>query len=235
MFEWVNKKKAEVTPGGSVVHRYPKKQWSSGRRGSPVESAAQFAEMRHEVYGRLFGEVRGVSEETRPLIPRVDVHMYARSGPEGRLVSTLVTSGMSDLEMNVPADANAPRRVELIFYCHEARQEYIETLRWLAHFPHDQRTWIGVGHTTPNGDPPAPFWGSSILDTVLFLPPIVKRDTALPEELQLDGEPVHFLWVVPLTTAECNLKLDRGVNALLDLFDKNRHPHVFDAGRASYA
>ena len=161
MFEWVNEKKAEATPGGSVVHRYPKKQWSSGRRGSPVESAAQFAEMRHEVYGRLFGEVRGVSEETRPLIPRVDVHMYARSGPEGRLVSTLVTSGMSDLEMNVPADANAPRRVELIFYCHEARQEYIETLRWLAHFPHDQRTWIGVGHTTPNGDPPAPFWAAA--------------------------------------------------------------------------
>jgi len=45
---------------------------------------------------------------------------------------------------------------------------------------------------------------------------------------------VHFLWVVPLTSPECNLKLEKGVEAILDLFTEKRHPHVFDPARASY-
>ena len=136
--------------------------------------------------------------------------------------------------MNIPDGADVPRRVELIFYCSEPLPEYVETLRWLAHFPHDQKTWIGSGHTVPNGNPPAPFWGSSVLDTILFLPPIVKVDGTLPDELILDRDPVHFLWVVPLTTPECSLKLAKGTDAILGLFGKNRHPHVFDPSRASY-
>ena len=147
---------------------------------------------------------------------------------------TLVTSGMSDLEMAVPKRAEVARRVELIFYCSEPKPEYAETMQWLAHFPHDQSTWIGSGHTIPNGTPPAPFWGSSALDTVLLIPPIVLRDGTLPKELVLGGEPVHFLWVVPLTTAECNLKLAKGLEAMLDLFERNNHPHVFEPDRKSY-
>jgi len=141
---------------------------------------------------------------------------------------------MSDVEMKVPARAKAPRRVELILYCAEPKPEYVETMRWLAHFPHDQRTWIGTGHTIPNGNPPAPFWGSPVLDTMLLMPTIVHRDAALPEDLVLGGEPVHFLWVVPLTAAECKLKLAKGLDAILDLFEQNRHPHVFNPGRNSY-
>jgi len=136
--------------------------------------------------------------------------------------------------MNVPRGADVPRRVELIFYCAGPQQQYIDTMRWLAHFPHNQRTWIGSGHTIPNGDPPAPFWGSDTLDTVLLMPTIVKNDAALPEELRLDGDPVAFLWVVPLTSAECKLKLEKGFAAILDLFAQHRHPHVFDPKRRSY-
>jgi len=72
------------------------------------------------------------------------------------------------------------------------------------------------------------------LDTILFLPPIVVRDQSLPEELILQGEPVHLLWLVPISTAECNLKLRKGSQALLDILEKHRHPHVFDPMRKSY-
>lgn len=148
---------------------------------------------------------------------------------------SLVTGGMSDMEMTMPRGAKeVPRRVELIFYCAEPRDEYIATLRWVAHFPHDSKSWLGHGHTMPNGNPPAPFWGSTELDTLLFMPPIVTKDQTLPDELQLGGEPVHFLWVVPLTAAECNLKLEKGFDAILDLFEQHRHPHVFDPKRKSY-
>ena len=133
----------------------------------------------------------------------------------------LVTGGMSDLPMTVPQQANhSPRRVELIFYCTEPREEYIQTLRWLAHFPHDSKSWLGHGHTMPNGDPPEPLWGSAGLDTVTFMPPIVSKDQTLPDRFQINGDPVHLLWVVPLSTAECNDKLQNGFDAMLDLFDQ---------------
>jgi len=236
MPEWFGKKTSqrETSPGGSVIHRYPNDEWQPSRAGFADDSTVAFAEKRNEVYERLFGKVHHVSMETLPLVPRVDVHTYFRTGPNSVRVCTLATAGMSDLAMNIPAGADVPRRVELIFYCSEPSAEYIETLRWLAHFPHDQKTWIGSGHTVPNGNPPAPFWGSSGLDTILFLPTIVKLDRTLPDVLILDGEPVHFLWVAPLTTPECNLKLAKGTDAILDLFGRNHHPHVFDPGRASY-
>ena len=230
----LSRKKPEVSPGGSVIHRYPEKSWAASRVGLTDESTREFIQQRNQVYARLFGQPRAVSHEALALIPHVDVNTCYRRGPGGREVCTLVTAGMSDLAMNSPAQTGAPRRVELIFYCDEPKPEYIETLRWLAHFPHDQKTWIGMGHTIPNGDPPAPFWGSAILDTILLLPPIVTKDQTLPDELVLAGDPVHFLWVVPLTTAECNLKLAKGLEAILDLFERNRHPHIFDPARKSY-
>jgi Suppressor of fused protein (SUFU) len=88
---------------------------------------------------------------------------------------------MSDLEMTIPRGVkDSPRRVELIFYREDPRDEYIETLRWVAHFPHASKSWLGYGHTMPNGNPPAPFWGSAELDTLLFMPPIVTKDQTSP-------------------------------------------------------
>jgi hypothetical protein len=233
---WFGKKKteAETSPGGSVIHRYPKTEWRAPGVGFAGESTATFADQRNQVYERFFGKVQGVSMEALPRIPRVDVHTYYRGGKDGSNVCTLVTAGMSDVAMGIPTGTEAPSRVELIFYCSKPEAEYVETLRWLAHFPHDQKTWIGAYHTIPNGNPPAPLWGSAVLDTVLLLSSVVSQDRSLPDELVLGGDPVHFLWVVPLTTAECNLKLEQGVNAVLALFQKHKHPHVFDPNRLSY-
>jgi hypothetical protein len=61
-------------------------------------------------------------------------------------------------------------------------------------FPHNAKSWLGHGHTMPNGNPAEPFWGSKELDTLLFMPPIVVKDQSLPFELQIEGQPVHFLW-----------------------------------------
>jgi hypothetical protein len=236
MLGWFGNKKSEreTSAGGSVIHRYPGAEWAPPQIGFASESTAKFAEARNQAYGRLFGKVHEVSISTLPRVPRIDVHTYFRAGKDGREVCTLVTSGMSDLAMSLPSGAAAPRRTELIFYCSEPAAGYVETIRWLAYFPHDQKTWIGSGHTIPNGNPPAPFWGSAVLDTILLLPPIVNRDRKLPEELTLGEDPVHLLWVVPLSTAECNLKLARGTDAILELFGKNHHPRVFHPGRASY-
>ncbi len=228
MTAWFGKNKA---PDGSVIIRHGAVE---RQMGVPEQSTAGFVQAREAAYERLFGKALSVSHELRPQIPHIDVYTFQRSLGD-QIVCSLVTGGMGDLEMTMPRGAkDVPRRVELIFYCVEPRDEYIETLRWVAHFPHDSKSWLGHGHTMPNGNPPAPFWGSTELDTLLFMPPIVTKDQTLPEELQLGGEPVHFLWVVPLTTAECNLKLEKGFDAILDLFQEHQHPHVFDPKRKSY-
>ena len=137
--------------------------------------------------------------------------------------------------MAVPSEArNSPRRVELIFYCTEPKPEYLETMRLMAHFPHDYQTFFGMGHTIPNGDPPAPIWGHKELNSLLFIPSIVSPDNELPKQLVLGGDAVDFLWMVPLSHSECNLTLARGTNAILELFSTNLHPHVFTGGRESY-
>ena len=225
---WFNKKKA---PDGTNIVRHEKIEAEIGL----TPGTAGFAGARESVYERLFGKALSVSHEVLPLIPHIDVYTFKRTQGE-KDVYSLVTGGMSDLAMKLPrsAAAEVPRRVELIFYCSEPRAEYISTLHQAAHFPHAAKSWLGHGHTMPNGNPPEPLWGSKDLDTLFFLPPIVKKDQALPSELILGGEPVHFLWVVPLTTAECNFKLARGFGAIMDLFQQNQHPYVFDPQRRSY-
>jgi len=211
---------------------------SERQTGIPDQDTITFRQAREAAYTELFGEPLSVSHELLPQIPHIDVYTFKRTSkrPEGdQFVYPLVTGGMSDLPMTVPQQAvHSPRRVELVFYCTEPREEYIQTLRWLAHFPHDSKSWLGHGHTMPNGNPPEPLWGSAGLNTVIFMPPIVSKDQTLPNRFQINGDPVHLLWVVPLSAAECNYKLQNGFDAMLDLFDQNQHPHVFDPKRKTY-
>src|SRR5689334_2571775 len=141
LMNWFRRKKLpdEKSPGGSFIFRHDR--LSAPQIGVPEESVQAFRQAREEVYGQFFGATAGVSQETAPLVSRIDVHTYYRRAKEGRRVCTLVTSGMSDLEMDAPG--GGIRRAELIFYCDEPKPEYIETIRWLARFPHDQKTWVG--------------------------------------------------------------------------------------------
>jgi len=226
---WFDRKKA---PDGTNIIRHETVKRKIGFTEKPE---TKFQQVREAVYERMFGEALKVSHELIPQIPHIDVYIFQRS-QGGQAVYSLVTGGMRDQRMTLPRRAtdDVPRRVELIFYCWEPHDEYIKTLRWVAHFPHDAKSFLGHGHTMPNGNPPEPFWGSTELDTLFFLPPIVTKDQTLPSELQLEGDPVHFLWVVPLTSAECNFKLKNGFDAMLDLFQQHRHPHVFNPHRKSY-
>ena len=134
MNSWFNKKKA---PDGTNIVRHDKVETKLG----VAEGTEGFAEARESTYEKLFGKPLSVSHELLPLIPHIDVYTFKRSQGDKENYS-LVTGGMSDIEMALPhgADKDAPRRVELIFYCSEPRDEYISTLRMLAHFPHGSKS-----------------------------------------------------------------------------------------------
>ena len=237
MKDWFSRKPApqEVgkSKGGSRLIKYGDKSESKPEIGFLEESTLANTEDRERIYTELFGEADSVLHELLPLIPHIDVYRFPPNGK--RDFFTFVTGGMSDLPMNAPADLGTEyRRAELIFYSTENRDDYPQLLRHLAHFVHNNRTWLHWGHTMPNGHPPVPLFNTKKLDTFFFMPSIVEPDSTLGDKLKIEDEPVHLVWCVPITTAECQLKLDEGSNALYDLFDANDHPFAFSGDRESY-
>ena len=186
------------------------------------------------VYEQFFGEVQHVWHENTPEDPHIDIYCFK---PEigGRDFFTLVTSGMSDRRMDVPPDAPADiftRRAEMIFYCSDPRTEYAELLRRMAHYPFDRNTWLGAGHTMETSE--VALLQSGGMDSLLFIPPPLIPDQLLSESLQVGGDPVGLLWVVPVAAGECRLIRAEGIGPLLRLFDMHHHPFVFATGRSSY-
>lgn len=237
MWPWSRKPKKQegFTKGGSRIIKHGGSEFDKPQFGVPDKASVDFARQREVVYDTIFGKCAQVWHELPSMIPHVDVYQFD-PGNSGREFYTFVTSGMSDQRMMLPNDVGSKAaRAELIFYCGKPKRDYNELLRRLAHFPHDNKTWLAAGHTMPNGTPPQLMFGSKVLDTLLFIPTIVGPDKELPDRLRLDGDPVNLLWVVPITTAECELKLNDGIGGLLDLFTKFDHPFVFSGDRRSYA
>ncbi|MEZ6092999.1 MAG: suppressor of fused domain protein [Pirellulaceae bacterium] len=237
MKDWFRRKPSpkEVgkSPGGSRLIKYGDGDAPKPEIGFLEESTLANTEDRERIYSELFGESDTVLHELLPLVPHIDVYRFPPSGK--RDFFTFVTGGMSDLPMNAPPELGADyRRAELIFYSTENRDDYPELLRRLAHFVHDNNTWLHWGHSMPNGTPPEPLFDTDSLDTMFFMPSIVNPDSTLGDRLHINSEPVQLIWCVPITTAECQLKLDNGTDALYDLFDANEHPFAFPGDRRSY-
>src|SRR5262249_39828461 len=106
--------------------------------------------------------------------------------------------------------------------------------RWLARLVHRQKTWFTPGSTMTNGQPPQPIFTGSKLDCYCFLPSVMAPDNRLHEQLLIAKDPVHFLWVVPITLAECEYIRAHDAGAFLDILDQEQHPLVLNEKRKSY-
>ena len=237
MKDWFRRKPGPETvgksKGGSDLIKYGDGDPPKPEIGFLEESTLENTEHREHQYSEFFGESDVVLHEMLPLIPHIGVYRFPPT--EKRDFFTYVTGGMSDLPMNAPPELGPDyRRAELVFYSTECRDDYPEFLRRMAHFVHDNNTWLHWGHTMPNGQPPEPLFGTGNLDTLLFMPSIVNPDSSIGDSLKIESDPVQLIWCVPITTAECQLKLDAGTDALYDVFDTNDHPFVFSGNRRSY-
>lgn len=195
-------------------------------------------------YEKWFGEIAMVYHEIVSDIVHVDIHMIPPA--DNRPWITLATTGMSDLAMNVDdfEGSESFRRAELLICLPPdwpiAQQDFenednywpVRWLKMLARLPHEYDTWLGQGHTIPNGDPPerianTPFAGC------LLLPPLATR----PEEACIlhthDGEIIRFYILIPLYEEEMDFKVANGVSQLLEHFDAARLSEVVDITRKS--
>jgi len=232
-------KRQERSPSGSPIIRHGQGQ---ERTIGFSDAPAEWMEERERFYDRFFGKCDMVVHEMIPMIPHIDVYIYPPQG--GRDYYTLITSGMSDYEMKAPKGVPADmRRTELFMRVRDLGQleQYttshpwqVEVLRFMAAFPIKHNTWFGPLHTVPNGNPPQPLADGSVLTTTFFMPAAFE-DPAFTDGITYSNKTkASFLWVDFITTAECDFKLKNGGDALLDLFDKYKHPHVLDPYRRSY-
>src|SRR5581483_8102546 len=178
--DWLSRgpKNEGKSPGGSDILRYGGGEFDLPSVDFTEESFLPLHEQRETQYTALFGECETVYHEVLRFITHIDVFIY-KPGTRGRPFFTYITSGMSDLPMTITATGDTDLTMaELIFYADEANNDYAELLRKLAHFPHENRTWLGSGHTMSNGSPPHPMFGNSELDTFLFMPTIVEPESS---------------------------------------------------------
>jgi hypothetical protein len=192
---------------------------------------------------RHLGPVVSVFHELVSDAVHLDVH-WVRPSP-ARPYHFLVTSGMSDRPMNIPAGLDAPRRIELMMtlperwavgdaaFENESWYWPLRQLKTLARFPHKYDTWLGEGHSVTNDDPPQPLAPDTRLCGALLQPP--QHVPAAFRELRSKGRTIRFLAVVPLYEEEMTLKLREGTASLLELLRKDGVTDVVDPARRNVA
>jgi Suppressor of fused protein (SUFU) len=215
--------------------------WRHDEPAEPVAGEQTGAwEAIEEHVERHIGPIDGVFHEL--VSPYVHLDILKVAPREERPWHTFVTCGMSAQAMNVP-DPEVPRYAELAIslppfwpvdeqsWRDERHYWPVRLLKTLGRLPHEYDTWLGIGHTIPNGDPPQPYARGTKLCGALIAPPLQWPDGA--EALEIEDGPLHFYGVIPLHKDEMQLKLEQGVEALYDPFDEAGISELVDAERPS--
>jgi hypothetical protein len=231
-------KSAVVSMSGSPILRHSEAAPYEGPKGEEcIEQISDHIEAH-------LGQVEAVFHEIVSDTVHIDVHFVKAT--EAFPFVRLVTSGMSDLPMSVPEDSDVPKFVELLMtlpWNWKLDQDSLSDEHWywpirlmkgLARLPHKHKTWLGWGHTVPNGDPAEPYASSTKFCGTILLPSVT-----VPEgfhKLRIDQEKeITFLSIVPLYEEEMSLKLRSGSDALLSRFDKANVNDIVDPSQRNSA
>ena len=224
---------ADLAPVGGVTYRdYTGDE--NEEEGDWADGSGQEDEWQPpEVYGerelglleahieKYFGRFDEVFHEL--VSPDIHVDVYVIAPTPQRNYYTLVTGGMGAHRMNIPPELaryNVDRAEMLLrlppdWQFREKDEKWYWPIRWLkllARLPLEQDTWLGWGHTVPNG---RPFAANTLLSGVLLTAPegVPKEGSACPMP---DGSEVNFYQVLPLYDEEMDYKLDHDAAALLE-------------------
>lgn len=223
--------------GSPIYHHRESRPWAP----PPGE---EYIEQISEHIGQHLGPVETVFHELVSDKVHIDVH-FVRPTTDFPYVR-LVTSGMSDLPMRTPDDPCLPKYAELLITLPadwKLAQSDMKDERWywpirllksLARLPHEYETWLGWGHTIPNGDPAAPYADNTKLCGALVIPSVT-----VPDEFHTlvipNVKDIRFYSVVPLYESEMSLKLRAGVEDLLSRFDEHGVTDIVDLHRKNTA
>jgi Suppressor of fused protein (SUFU) len=230
---------AKYSPTGAPIYHYAdgEKEWEVADGEDSLEAISTHIE-------QYIGKVETVFHELISDTVHIDV-LFVEATTE-KPFHTLITSGMSDLAMAVPSEYSASQYAELVLtlpadweiseaaFKDETWYWPIRLLKYLARFPHKYDTWLGWGHTIPNGDPAEPYADNTQLNGMILLssahvPEAFEQLQATPEKT------IRFLSIVPLYQAEMDLKVSQGTDALIDRFIKYGITDCLDLNRRNVA
>lgn len=238
-----------VTSGGSEILRY---DYYLADFQNPADSEVHLEKLEAFLEGAL-GPLTGIFHEIISDKVHIDILVFAPT--ESRDCWTFVTSGMSDLPMEVPESLGEDRswlsHSELLISLPrdwfdaddrgmplnrqlEDQSKFwpISLLKWLARFPHEFDSWIWDGHSIPNYDPPEPYHPSTRMNGVILFLGIGPLAEDMFLELD-DGGIIAFHTVVPVYGDEMTYKLNKGSDALLKKLHSNGVTDVLDPDRPS--
>lgn len=209
----------DISRGGSEIYLHGEQEPFRPVRGDAELIDAVSAHVQQHI-----GAVEIVYHELVSDAVHVDIHVVPAG--DGRPFHTLVTSGMSQVPMNIPPAAPEFLRYAELMLClppdwqldREAFGDEnvfwpIRMLKDLARYPHKHNTWLGYGHTIPNGDPPKQFAENTRMTCSLICDP--KRFGPEFDLLEVGNDSgVVFYAAMPLHEDELALKLESGMDAL---------------------
>ncbi|MDO5608012.1 MAG: suppressor of fused domain protein [Capnocytophaga sp.] len=234
----------EFSEGGSAIYRYETHEEEGFR--TPENEAVYLEEITRHLEKHI-GPVESVFHEILSEYVHIDVHWIKPN--EAFPYNILVTSGMSDMPMHLPAGLENPRQymygeMMVILPAHwEISEEAFENennywpvyfLKMLARLPHQYKSWLAYGHTLPNGENADPIANTNF-GCMMVMPPFVTFDEDFLQMETSDGNIINFYAMIPLYKEEMELKLNLGVEALLDKFDDYGILEVIDINRPNTA
>ena len=189
-------------------------------------------------YESFWGRVPDVvGHQTDQEVPHIDVYRLPKVQADVPMGNTVVyiTGGMSDLPMPNTEDLeDASRYIEITAYANDpimtdsGKADFVAwACHWLAHYPFRENTYFLPGQTFDWGGPIIP--GSHMEGFYFANTPFVDR-LAL-SQASVTGK--TFIHVVPISRAEIDLKLKKGTDSLLKLFEKKALEPFFDLSRKS--
>lgn len=228
----------DVSPGGSRMHLHRRDTVHSPAQGQPHTAQIRAYIERH------LGPVAGAFDDALPDTVRVLVHVVPPTADRPWL--QLVTSGMSDLPMNLPPGVDVPHFAELMLTLpahwpldaqslQDERSYWpVRLLQTLARLPHLYDTWLAPGHTVPHGNPAEPYAADVRFDGAMVVYP-ASVAPAFGELLDDDGRTIAFRAVLPLYPEEMALKLQEGADELLERLQAKGIDDRIDTGRFNVA
>jgi hypothetical protein len=237
-------KSSEVSPGGSEIYRYTESENTEWR--SP-QAYGVFTEEVCTHFEELFPEREGfVFHEILSDLVHIDVNIMRPNADNNFYV--MYTTGMSDLPMTLPEKIKDPDKLkfaELFMFLPASwnpgetgtistdmsHEQFwpIQLIKFLARFPHEYKTWLGHGHTIPNGPDYEPFFDGTQMGGAIVL----ELDDNLSKLTVENGQTVNVYMIVPATRDEIEYKLEHGMNALDDKFEEANLPMIIDMYRKS--
>jgi len=196
--------------------------------------AGAWAEFQQAMLGHLLGRLGpgarywDVGGGKPPL-----VGVSERPPTPSRRYSVLSTVGMCCQRMPVieqaGPDAARRARIELAIATTMPATEAARIFLWLAQYPWREVTWLGSGQCIPWYHEAATFPLGGGHEAVLLLAEpgaLLGPDVPDLSGFSFGGEPVHWLWLVPVTERERLLAAERGTASLINHLAAQRRTWV---------